>query len=98
MSAPWTWTYLDADGATLSGGELPAGALPCPGEAESRLRCEGAPPPAAGGAAAPRRRPPPRGRHRALRADEPASVRVSAVPDPLTAGLARELERPLHAA
>jgi hypothetical protein len=37
MSASWTWTYLDADGATLTGGDLPTGAFPSQGEAESWL-------------------------------------------------------------
>ena len=37
MSASWTWTYLDADGATLTGGELPASVFPSQGEAESWL-------------------------------------------------------------
>ena len=37
MTASWTWTYLDADGAPLTGGELPASAFPSQGEAESWL-------------------------------------------------------------
>ena len=37
MSASWTWTYLDADGAGLTGEDLPANAFPSQGEAESWL-------------------------------------------------------------
>ena len=37
MSAPWTWTYLDADGTPLTGADLPANAFPSQGEAESWL-------------------------------------------------------------
>jgi hypothetical protein len=37
MSATWTWIYLDADGAPLSGGDLTTTAFPSQGEAESWL-------------------------------------------------------------
>ena len=74
MSASWTWTYLDADGAPLTGGELPRRRLPPPrarpragsvrsGTSWSRR--------GRGGHAA-------RGRRRGLRPDEPAAGRVSA--------------------